>query len=215
MQKSCMILNMKPRKVTHGSARKIPPNRTAQKLKAAGIGPVDLPLRKGSWQIAREKGLPVPGQPKTKVKGTKPLALTDEEKHEMVMDRESGMTVPQLSSRYGVSRKYVADALKQGYVTMKEGKTALRGVLLEGALACGQQAKVKIDELNGMQSVVAAGIFTQRFIDMDKHLQESPEEVDMSDVEKAGALLSSLETEQEGVLLEDHREATIDLDDEE
>lgn len=189
-------------------------NSVPRKLAAAKIGPVDLPLRKGEWQDAKEKRKHQPNEYRTRIRNKPILIATSEVDLSISHDRETGMTIPQLSEKYGVSAGFVDRAVKRHYVSAKDGKAALRGSLLEGAIACSEQAHTKIGELNGMQSAVAAGIFTQRFIDMDKHIQESPDEVDMSDVEKAGALLKSLEGE-EGILLEDHKDAVIDLDTEE
>jgi transposase-like protein len=192
-------------------------NATSRKLKAARIAPVELPLRKGEWQVAKEQKKAVPGMPKTKSHKKPVLIVNDGVAASMALAREEGQSVRQVAQEYGVSESLVERAVRRHYVSLKDGKQALRGVLLEGAIACGQQAKNKVEELNGMQSVVAAGIFTQRFIDMDKHIQESPEEVDMSDVEKAGALIASLDTELDGQLLEDREfeDATIDIDEEE
>lgn len=189
-------------------------NHTARKLAANKIPPIDLPMRQGEWQDAKKNPKRVPGQPRQHNGNKAILAATSEVQLAIARDRESGMTIRQVSEKYGVAASYVADAVKKHYVSARDGKAALRGVLLEGAIACGQQAHAKIEDLSGIQSVVATGIFTQRFIDMDKHIQETPDEVDMSDVEKAGALLKSLEGE-EGILIEDHEDATIDIDDKE
>lgn len=190
-------------------------NSMPRKLASAKIGPLDLEQRKGEWQIAKESMPAISGIPKTRVSKKPALAVPREVIEAMAHDKETGMTTPALASKYGLAASYIDEALKHHYITSKEGRQTLKGVLLEGAIACGQQAKAKIDELNGMQSVVATGILTQRYIDLDKHMVDTPEEIDMSEIEKAGQLISSLDGTMEGHLIEDQKEASIDLDDEE
>lgn len=112
---------------------------------------------------------------------------------DMARDKAAGMSTASLSAKYGVSDNYVNQALNKLYVSSKTGREILKGVLLENALATGMVARSKVHELNGMQAIVASGIMTQRFIDLDKHTQNLPNTVDVSEVEKVGRMLNEME----------------------
>lgn len=170
-------------------------DKVAMKLKAAKIPPISLGIRKGEWQLAKEqaKGKHHKSVPHTRSTESRVLMITDEAKQAMMEDKTSGMTFRDIANKYSVSTEYVKDALKAKYISNQEGKRVLRGVLLEGAIATGTQAKKKIKDLNGMQSVVASGILTQRFIDLDKHMTSQPDNVDLAEIEKVGQLLGDLD----------------------
>lgn len=170
-------------------------------MRKAKIPPLEVPppIRKGAWQIARENdtgGMPTR---RTSNKQSKVVALNDDVLFQMAKEKAGGATLASLAAKYQVSETYINEALKKLYLSSAKGKQILRGVLLENAIGTGMHGRAKIGELNGMQAIVASGIMTQRFIDLDKYMQSTPETVDVAEIEKVGRLIIQLESRLEGV----------------
>lgn len=164
---------------------------TDKKFKAAGIKPLDVkPMpRKGEWQVAREGK--IAGKPKQGKTMRSLTRVSDEEVAEMARLKAGGMSYKEIGDLHGLAGTYVREAVNTRFVNTSKGREILKGVLLENAIATGVNARKKIDDLNGMQSVVAAGIMTQRFIDLDKHIQNTPATV--TDFAEIASLSESLD----------------------
>lgn len=170
-------------------SNRTPFDKTAIALRAAGIrGGV---RRKGEWERDRDKK--IPGVPKDKRKrGDKKLDLPRTAIIAMAKDKVSGMTSAEIAAKYEVSNDYVEEALHRLYVTTKIGREILKNVLLENAVATGMHARANIKTMNGMQAAVATGIFTDRFVQLDKHIASQPIEVDFIELQQAGNALKEL-----------------------
>lgn len=168
---------------------------TAIKLRAAKVPPVGV--RKGQWQVEREAAAKqVPGKPKPNKKRTRAaIALSPQLMLEAAKDKAAGMTNEMLATKYAVSEAYIGEALQRLYVRSDVGRQILKGVLLENAIATGMHARKNIESLSGMQATVAAGIFTDRFVQLDKHIASVPREVDFAEIAKVGQLLEELDAE--------------------
>lgn len=164
-------------------------NNSARELKAADIHQ-GIARRKGDWELDREKQ--PAGKPNRKSGKPHKLALTEQSKLQMAKDRASGMSEKELANKYSVSVTYVGEALRTLFVKSAIGRDILKGVLLDNAISCGMRVRATVDELSPMQSVIATGVMTQRYIDIDKHTQDIPKEVDFSELLEMGNLLKDL-----------------------
>lgn len=122
----------------------------------------------------------------------KALAVTSAELMVMAKDKAGGMTNAELSEKYGVSEGYVGEALRTLFVRSRTGREILKGVLLENAVACGMRVRKTVDELTPMQAVVATGIMAQRFVDLDKHTQNQPPDINFDELNVMGAMLKDI-----------------------
>lgn len=166
------------------------PDTSHIQMKRAGIV-AGVTLHKGKWQTEREKEQ-IPGQPKPNRKGAK-HPLPPHATEQIILAKAGGKSWDQTAQEFGVTKNLVAKRAKEHFINNRQGKEILKSVLLENGIAMASQASEKIEELNGMQSVVAAGIMTQRFIDLDKHTQNSPETIDLDEVAKVGRAIQELE----------------------
>lgn len=162
-------------------------------MKKAGMGS-GVVIKKGEWQKAQELRLQKEKEEasKKKVKGHQ-LRLTEKAHEKIMLDKSTGRSSREIASELGVSDGLVSSSLRKRYVDSRQGREILKSVLLENAIAFGTQASEKIEDLNGMQSVVATGIMTQRFIDLDKHAANMPETVDLESINKVGRIIGELE----------------------
>lgn len=166
-----------------------------QAMKKAGVVGGVL-IRKGEWQRAKEAQ--VAGEPKPKglsrVQGSNDtVGISDEVALQMAVEKAGGKTTAQLSHEYGISENHVTNLINKKFVNSRTGREVLKGILLHNAIAFGGQAAQKIEELNGMQSVVASGIMTQRFIDLDKHASTVQENIDLDEISSVGRVLKELD----------------------
>lgn len=166
-------------------------DNTARALKAANIPP--LPLKKGAWQLEKERNTKLGGDPRTTKPRSAPLALTEKSHAQIGLDKASGKEHGEIATQYGVAKGIVQKSVREKFVSNREGRETLKGVLLENAIAFGSQASEKIEELNGMQSVVAAGIMTQRYIDLDKHSSTVVDNADLDQIASVGRTIAELE----------------------
>lgn len=118
---------------------------------------------------------------------------------EMAQDKAAGKTDKELAAKYAVSVSYVRDALQTLFVSNKQGREILKGVVLENAIASGMASREVIKDLQPMQKVLATGIFTQRFIDLDKHTQSAAPEVDFQALDRIGKTLDKLNRQVQGI----------------
>lgn len=140
----------------------------------------------GEWQLEKEHRR-APGEPAKKKAGNTTGKLTRIHIKQAAMDKIGGATWDELKQKYGVSIRYLRDAIQAQFITTKKGREILKGVLLEGAITSGMHAKSKIGELNGMQAAVATGILTSKFIELDKHTQGLPQDsADLTNLDQIG-----------------------------
>lgn len=149
-------------------------------------------LKKGKWQVEKEAKKKIPGDPKRKQGDQKP-PIPPNAANQIILAKAGGQSWEQVAQEFGVTKDLVARKAREHFINNQEGKQILKSVLLENAIAFGGQAGEKIEELNGMQSVVAAGIMTQRFVDLDKHDQNTNQTIDLEEVAKAGRIIEQLE----------------------
>lgn len=190
-----------------------PRDKTSIQMKKAGIkgGGVNAIIRPGEWELAKineTKTLEtVAGKPKGKKK-----PLQTKEIVSMAHDKAGGMSYPELSDKYGLSEGYIAAALRRLYVSTNIGKQILKGVLLENAIVMGTHARNKIADMTGMQAAVATGIMTSRFVELDKHDQQTPQEIDFKEIAEVGAQLRGLVAAVGGLGDNSDTESVLDIE---
>lgn len=164
---------------------------TAQKMKAAGIAPL---IRKGEWQTARPKTLEE--RRRKAVAVNTPMGLSKESMDEVrlaIVDRRAaGMTDKEISEEFHIGTKEVNRIINGKYAGVRKGAEALRSILLENSLLLGNNVRNKAKDMNGMQSAVATGIMTSKFIELDKHLAKQPENIDTESLSEMGEQLREL-----------------------
>lgn len=174
----------------------MPKDNSSRTLKKHGIKPLALPARRvGDWEKARQDRKHTPGAPKVrdKQKHKQVSQLTEDELEAMAHKKAGGMSYGQIAGEHGVATKYVRRALTGKFIHTAKGREILKGVLLDGAIAAGVQTHEKMGELNGMQSAIVTGVFTQRFIDMDKHTATMPhDQADFAAIAKASDAIEEL-----------------------
>lgn len=164
-------------------------DQSARQLKSAGI----TIRRNPREDHVIEKRIPGADKVRIKAKHEQALSMQPVEILAMARDKAAGRTNQELADKYAVSVGYVQDSLRQMFLKSSLGREILKGVILDNAVAAGMQARERMAELSPMQSVLATGIFTQRFIDMDKHDKDIPKEVDLSELMAVGRMLTGLQ----------------------
>lgn len=168
----------------------------SRSLSKAGIedGAVADTIRKGQWQLERDKR--VAGAPKKgREKGERKFRLTEGEKENMIRDKAGGASNKNIARKYGLSERYVENAMAKNFVSTAAGASVLKGVLLEGAIATGMRVQEKLHELTGAQSVIATTALTAKFIDLDKHTAAQKKVIDFDELTSIGDDLRSLRAE--------------------
>lgn len=166
-------------------------DQTARKLKAAGV----KPLLKGDWEKHREEY----GAPKAGKAGVGKHKLSADTKLAIAKDKMAGATSKELAIKYDCSVKLIELALKHAFIATEKGKHVLKGILLENAVATGMKVKEGVEDLTTMQAAVVTGVMTQRFIELDKHMQGSNgADVDFNGLIEVGKILSGLDGIIEG-----------------
>src|SRR5687768_17404622 len=165
-------------------------DKTSRDMKKAGITN-GVVVRTAAWQESR-RDKTVPGKPKVRPKGEKPLQLSTETKLAMARDKAGGMTTAALADKYSVSESYIEHSLRTLFTQNAVGREILKGVLLDNAIASGMHVRANIGELQPMQAVIATGVMTQRFIDLDKHTQKQAPEIDTTTLSQVGEILKDI-----------------------
>lgn len=184
-------------------------DNTSARMKAAGMSGGVSMRRKGEWEkVVRPEAKKIPGKakPKKDKHKTDALALSTPTLVAMAKDKASGMTEKQMAVKYAVSARYVHEAMKTLFTATSTGREVLKNVLLDNAIATGMRVRATVDELSPMQSVIATGIMTQRFVDLEKHTQAAPPDVDFSELSQMGNLLRNI---RESVGLDDDSHGPI------
>lgn len=122
----------------------------------------------------------------------KGLVLPKEAYPLMLKDKARGMTLDAIGAKYGLSTNYVQNALATLFITNKVGREVLKGVHLENAIATGMKVRETIEDLSPMQAAIVSGISTQRYIDLERHTQSSPPDVDFTELKQVGQLLRGI-----------------------
>lgn len=170
--------------------KKCPPSKVSRQLKKAGIVG-GIAIRKNPWESDKPKG--ITGMPKDKPPGERRLnQLPKETLILMAKDKASGLTDLQIADKYSVSNSYIQGAMRTLFMTSKIGREILKGVLLDNAVACGMRVRATVDELSPMQAVIATGVMTQRFVELEKHTQQAPPDVDFSELAQVGQILKDI-----------------------
>lgn len=152
-------------------------------------------LHKGKWQIAQEKELERhKDEPVVIPPAHKRSTVSDEELKRMVKERFSGATTDEIARKYAVSINYIDTAIQRKFMSSTRGRTMLRDILLENALASGMHFQTKIPELTGMQAAVSTGIMTGRLIDLEKAGRElsAEDEIDFSQLDKLSETMDDI-----------------------
>ncbi len=169
--------------------KKKPSIANSKACKAAGIE--TIPLQKGEWQLQRE-GNKLAGKLKKGKTFRVATDISDETALLAATQIASGKTVAAVADEMACSENKLREAIGRKYIHNSKGKEILKGLLLEGAIATGQQAREKMPELSAMNSVVATGILTSKFIELDKHLTGTPQEIDFAELAGLGEELREL-----------------------
>lgn len=179
-------------------------NGLSRKLKAAKI----------TGTLSKQKVEPVkeiPGAPKKRHPGSKALVLSQDALLQMAKDRAGGSSMDELADKYSLSKGYVESALRTLFTNSAVGRDILKGVMLENAIATSMRVRETVGQLQPMQAVIASGITTQRFIDLEKHTANTPPEVDFAQLARVGDVLAQLGKEL-GIDPDSSEGEVIDID---
>lgn len=100
--------------------------------------------------------------------GTKISVVT---KARMLAEHMVGDSQKTVETRHGVSNGYIDKLLTRKFGDRAQLNELLEDVLLENALVAGAVFQEKAPEMSGRDAAVAAGIFTQRLLDVKKSKQ--------------------------------------------
>lgn len=172
------------KKVSGPTKKPRPYNNIAKKIQKATGGPV---VRKGEWELKREKDMRGQSKDGTYQGMSTPLML------QIAKERAAGETVEVLADRYGVSKKYLDDAMKRLFINNKQGREILKHLFTEGAVVMAMHSMTKVKDLNGMQAAMASKIFSDAGIALEKHEASIPKEVDVDELGEVKKLLASID----------------------
>lgn len=185
------------------------PTSLSQKLKAGGVAPL---IRRGEWQHDRPKTLK---EREAKAMSNLPRKGPSDEDMKnvqlaIVERRAAGRTDQEIAEEFGLKRKTVNAIINTKFVNNRKGAEVLRGLLLENSLLLGANVRKNVDNMNGMQSAVAAGIMTTKFIELDKHIAKQPENVDTESLSEIGKGLKELNDIVKGIDGEGMRDEDVE-----
>lgn len=149
-------------------------------------------LQRGEWERNRPTHLAEIANKDTADKpryGTATKKVQTALKEAIVIRKAEGATIKDIAEEFGVAQRYVEQVMKFRFPDGKSGAQKLRDLLLSNAIQLGAQTRMKADEMNGMQSAVATGIMTSKYIELDKHMQNKPPTIDL---DKIGEISDSL-----------------------
>lgn len=104
----------------------------------------------------------------------------------------SGLTGREIEAQLGITREYVQYALARRFGGVEEGKRALKGLILENAIACNVHASTRITEMTGPQAVVAGAILTDKMLAIERAEVETPRTVDFAAFADLGDTLRTI-----------------------
>lgn len=180
----------------------------------AGLTPM---VRKAEWLLAKEnpklRQVKVIDKKKSKnkgrsLRGDRKVAIPPELSLEVAKELAGGATVDFLSKKYCVSDTYIRDSMNKLFVSSKVGREILKNVILENGIAAGMHARKTIGDLSPMQAIMATGIMSSKFVELDKHTAAQPAEVDFQELQKIGDNLKLIK-ESLGDLPEDMTDEDI------
>lgn len=180
----------------------------------AGLTPM---VRKAEWLLAKEnpklRQVKVIDKKKSKnkgrsLRGDRKEAIPPELSLEVAKELAGGATVDFLTKKYCVSDTYIRDSMNKLFVSSKVGREILKNVILENGIAAGMHARKTIGDLSPMQAIMATGIMSSKFVELDKHTAAQPAEVDFQELQKIGDNLKLIK-ESLGDLPEDMTDEDI------
>jgi hypothetical protein len=80
----------------------------------------------------------------------------------------AGATQAEVEAKYGMSAGYIAKAVQRRFLKTESGRKMLESLVLENAIASSVHFSEKLPELSGVQAAMTAGIFTDKFIALQR-----------------------------------------------
>lgn len=111
---------------------------------------------------------------------------------EAIMEVAAGASPRQVEKKYDLHQDYVAHALKRRFGSPEAAKQALRGFVLENALACMAVAAVEIPNMTGPQAVMSGAILIDKSLALEKAIAEAPKTIDFGALADMGKTLKVL-----------------------
>lgn len=145
------------------------------------VGGNGVLLRRGEWERNRAAHLDDIAEKHTSTKhkcGTR-KGIKEDVRHAMIVRASEGASIRDIVKEFHISKREVEYALKHTFADGETGAQKLKNLLLSNATQLAVQTRRKADDMNGMQSAVATGIMTSKFIELDKHLASKPRTVDL------------------------------------
>lgn len=174
-------------------------------------------LKRGEW----EKNRPAHVQSmrdkhtaKTDKKGHR-VDVDEEFKNAIIVRRSEGATQAEIAAEFDVPEKEIALVMAHKFVDGKTGKQKLRDLLLSNSIQLAAQTRTKASDMTGMQSAVATGIMVTKFVELDKHLQNTPPETDNESLSEIANELKGLNDLVRDAGLSDAAPLIDDVDEEE
>lgn len=160
----------------------------------AGLTPM---VRKADWLLAKENPEKYKApEEKKKLKGSRGTVrglnggreqkIDSDTNLAIAKDLAGGASVKYLAMKYAVSDGYIRDSMQKLFISSKVGREILKNVILENGIAAGMHARRGIEQLSPMQAVMATGIMSSKFVELDKHTASQPAEVDFQELQNIG-----------------------------
>lgn len=132
-------------------------------------------------------------------KGDRPPSVGLETEREAILEVAGGASVTAVEVRYDLHAGYVQHALARRFGSPEAAKTALRGMVLENALACQVVAATQIHEMTGVQAVAAGAILIDKALLLERSIAEQPKTIDFAALADMSKTLSVLREIASGV----------------
>lgn len=119
--------------------------------------------------------------------------IPDALEEQIVTEYVSGVTEGSLESKYSLSHGYVQHALKRRYGSLEAAKAAIKGLVSEIAIACGEHTLANVEKLHPSQSGMLTSVMVNSMIALEKHERETPRQLDFGSLARVAESLERME----------------------
>lgn len=92
----------------------------------------------------------------------------------------AGASPSHVAVKYDLHQGFVRHALQRRFGSTEKMKEALRGLVLENALACNVLAATRLHEMSAPQAVMSGAILIDKALALDKSILETPQVIDFA-----------------------------------
>lgn len=112
-----------------------------------------------------------------------------------IVEIAAGASPAHVAVKYELHQGYVRHALQRRFGSTEKMKEALRGLVLENALACNVLAATRLHEMSAPQAVMSGAILIDKALALDKSILDTPQVIDfaaLADTAKALKVLRQI-----------------------